>query len=154
MEKIYFEIERKEINNNTKYVVKVQIGDLLKDKKIDDLPSKIEFLEKLYDKTITFCKQRFAEIKNANSKSRVFMYWEIANKLYNFLYTTEQSGFIFNYPNRHFSRDLNISERTIRRLLMFRKIISKKTALDSTKPWTYYTRRYYRLAKDRKSEAL
>lgn len=146
MDKIFFEIEPRQQNNEITYIAKIQMSDLLKNKQMEEnFSQKIEFIENLYKETIMFCKQKFAEIKKSWKQDRIFLYWNIGNKLQNFLNNTARKGFFFNYANKHFARDLNLTERTIGRLLYFRKKVASTTTLDPTKPWTYYVRRYYRL---------
>jgi len=146
MDKIFFEIEPRQQNNETIYVVKIQMSDLLKDKQSDiKLTRKVEHLENLYLETVKFCSQQLAEITKATNQQRLFLYWSIADKLWQYLTISDREGFFLNYANKHFARDLSISERTIRRLLMFRKNINNNSQLDPKKLWSYYTRRYYRL---------
>lgn len=146
MDKIFIEIEPRQQDNNTIYVAKIQMGDLLKDKQSDvKLTQKLEYLEGLYKETIEFCRQRLDGLAKAENQQRVFLYWYIADKLWQYLIISDKEGFFLNYANKHFARDLKISERTIRRLLMFRKNVRNKSQLDPKKLWSYYTRRYYRL---------
>ncbi len=149
MDKIFFEIEPRKQNNEIIYVAKIQMSELLKEKRADtELTSKVEHLENLYRETIEFCKQQLNAITNTSNQQKIFLYWDIADKLWQFLTISDKTGFFLNYANKHFARDLKVSERTIRRLLMFRKNVNNKLSLDSAKSWTYYTRRYYRLKRN------
>lgn len=149
MDKIVFEIEPRTQNNETIYVANIQMSDLLENKQSDSkLMPIIEQLENLYQKTIKFCQQQYQKIARTPPQQRIYLYWNIADNLSRYLTMSDKKGFFLNYATKHFARDLNTSERTIGYLLLFRKKISKKSQLDPSKSWTYYTRRYYRLKKD------
>jgi len=151
MDKICFELTPRQQDNKTIYTAKMRINDLAKNIPTDaDMVKKIEHLEKFYKDTIEFCFNNLNRIKNMkNSKERIFAYWQIANKIREYLEVTENKGFFLNDYYKHFTRDIKISEDTFRRLLFLRKSILKQTDLDITKSWTYYTRRYCRIKKSK-----
>jgi len=146
MDKIFFEIDPKEENGKNIYVARIQVSDLPKAKRFNvDLAERAEYLEILYRDTIMFCREGLEKIKKAPSEKRISMYWDVANKIWEFLEISEKKGFFLNNYYKHFIRDLDVSRATIKRLLRLRKTVTDKSNLDLTKSWVYYTRRYVRL---------
>jgi len=146
MDKIYFEIDPNEENGKPVYVARFQVSDLPKAKQYNlDLVEKAGYLERLYKDTIMFCRAGLEKIKKAPSEKRILMYWDVANKIWEYLEISEKKGFFFNNYYKHFIRDLHVSRTTIKRLLRLRKTVEDKSNLDPTKSWVYYTRRYVRL---------
>jgi len=146
MDKIFFEIDLKQENGKIVYMVRIQVADLLKAKESNiDLAQKTEYLERLYKDTIIFCRKGLEKVKKASNKERILIYWDIANKIWEYLEISEKNGFFLNNHYKHFIRDLNVSRETVKRLLRLRKTVNEKSNLDTTKSWVYYTRRYCRL---------
>ena len=146
MDKIYFEIDPKEENGKPVYMARFQVSDLPRAEQFNlDLAERAGYLERLYKDTIMFCRAGLEKIKKAPSEKRILMYWDVANKIWEYLEISEKKGFFFNNYYKHFIRDLHVSRTTIKRLLRLRKTVEDKSNLDPTKSWVYYTRRYVRL---------
>jgi len=146
MDKIYFEIDPKEENGKPIYMARFQVGDLPKAEQFNiDLAEKAGYLERLYGHTIMFCKEGLERIKKDRSQNRILLYWDVANKIWQFLKISEKKGFFLNNYYKHFIRDLHVSRTTVKRLLRLRKTVEDKSNLNITKSWVYYTRRYVRL---------
>ncbi|OIN96508.1 hypothetical protein AUJ66_06000 [Candidatus Desantisbacteria bacterium CG1_02_38_46] len=92
-----------------------------------------------------YCRKTLKRIKRTQDKERILLYWDVANKIWEYLEMSEKNGFFLNNYYKHFIRDLKISKETTKRLLRLRKTVKERTNLDVTKSWAYYTRRYYRL---------
>jgi hypothetical protein len=146
MDKIFFEIDPKEENGKNIYVARIQVSDLPKAKRFNvDLAERAEYLEILYRDTIMFCREGLEKIKKAPSEKRILIYWDVANRVWEYLEISEKNGFFLNNYYKHFIRDLNVSRETVKRLLRLRRAVKDKSNLDLTKSWVYYTRRYVRL---------
>lgn len=141
MDKIFFEIDPKYQDNKTVYVARIQVNDLLKEVKESDadLSQKVEHLERLYRNTIIFCRGGLGKIKKVSSGERILLYWDVANRIWQYLEVSESNGFFLNNYYKHFIRDLNVSRETVKRLLRLRKSVKAKSNLDTTKSWVYYT---------------
>ncbi|MDI6788198.1 MAG: hypothetical protein QME51_07490 [Planctomycetota bacterium] len=144
MNKIIFEIASTIKNGKTAYVVKLQITDIISTQ-TPDIVRKVEYLENLYKQTIGFCLSKLGEISKIKNNNKLLLYWETANRIRQFLKLSEDKGFYLNNYYKHFCRDLKISRETLKRLMRLIKAVRNKADLDTSKSWSYYTRRYCRL---------
>jgi len=143
MDKIYFELEPVQYGTQNYFRARLQISDALRViPNNENLTEKVAMIEDLYEKTIRECREIYRQIRTYKRGERLYRYWDIADKIMNFLRQTDQEGFFLNYPASHFARDLEVTSRTIDYLLAFRKQIADKNQLDPTKSLNYYTRRY------------
>ncbi len=156
MDKIYFQIEPRKKEGKTNYIARIQISDLLKKRSLsrENISGDVRKIENFYQRTVSFCRQKIARLEKETGIKKVSLYWEIADKLFQYLNVTEKMGYFLNDFYKHFMRDLRISETTVKRLLYLRKNIDSKDKLDPKLPWTFYTRRYYRLTQKAKPEDL
>jgi len=146
MGKIFFELEPVQNGGQNHFRARLQISDALKATPVG-LSEKAAEIEHAYKNTIIECRELYRKVRASKRGERLYLYWDLADKIYHFLRHTDQVGFFLNYPDRHLARDLEVTSRTISYLLTFRKQIADKKQLDPAKPWSYYIQRSYRMRK-------
>jgi hypothetical protein len=90
-----------------------------------------------YEITLATAKKALS-LSAANKRSDPRAYWFVGKALNDYLARLEEMGFYLLKQNRTFSRDLGISESSVKKILAFQRRYPNLTMIDSSIPWSRY----------------
>ena len=119
----------------------IPLGEILGREKDNTIQEELNTFSAKYDKLIENCREALLAIsleKKIIGKANPLLYWTLGDYIYSFVQYEENNRFFINAFYQQLSRDLKLSESSLRKMLNFRRCLPKRE-VDTNKSWGFYS---------------
>ncbi len=131
----------KGLDGQPQRVPTIPLGEILGKENDGVIREELAAFSAKYDTLIKNCMEVLLAIsleKKLIGKVNPFLYWKLGDYLNSFVKYEENSRFFINAFYQQLSRDLKLSESSLRKILNFRRNMTKNE-IDANKAWGFYS---------------
>ncbi len=119
----------------------IPLGEILGQETDNAVREELNAFSSKYNKLIEDCQEVLSAIsleKKIIGKVNPLLYWKLGDYLDSFVQYEENNLFFINTFYQQLSRDLKLSESSLRKMLNFRRSLPKRE-IDTNKSWGFYS---------------